>query len=106
LGRPEWGVCAFSFTLRVKQKASWLLAIDSALIAAYVFNAHNPKIAADGRLANLDHREDKQTVDSPVLVIHSEETRLSLGAWVQISPATCGGWGAEVARRWRTNVRF
>src|ERR1035437_6170721 len=59
LGRPEWGVCAGSFTLQVKERVSWLFTIDRAGIASYDFNADHPKIAADDRLSNLDHREDK-----------------------------------------------
>ena len=59
LGRPEWSVCAGSFTLQVKERASWLFTIDRTGIASYDFNADHPKIAADDRLSNLDHREDK-----------------------------------------------
>ena len=43
--------------------ASWLVTIDRTGIASHVFNADHPKIAADGRLPNLDHSEDKQIVE-------------------------------------------
>jgi hypothetical protein len=59
LGRPEWGVCAISSTLPVKEKASWLLTIDRNGIASHIFNAHHPKIGEDDNLPNLDHHEDK-----------------------------------------------
>jgi hypothetical protein len=59
LGRPEWSVCASSSTLQVEETASWLFTIDRTAIASHVFNADHRKIAADDRLPNLDHREDK-----------------------------------------------
>src|ERR1035437_2124717 len=94
LGRPEWGVCAGSFTLQVKERPSWLFTIDRTGIASHFFNADHPKIAADDRLPNLDHREDK--------------TGLSLrridGSWVpQASQRTGPGW--IPARRLRTAHR-
>jgi hypothetical protein len=33
--------------------------IDRAGIASHAFNAHDSKIAADGRLPNLDHLEEE-----------------------------------------------
>ncbi len=53
------GVCTSFSTLQVKEKVIWLLTIDRTGIASHVFNVDYSKIAADDRMPNLDHLEDK-----------------------------------------------
>jgi hypothetical protein len=42
-----------------ERKASWLQIIERTAIAKRIFNADHPKVAAQDRLTNLDHLEDK-----------------------------------------------